>query len=416
MKRFFMLVYLLCIPFMGGYVVDADHFWAAAFLPPEPRLIRPWMFTNEVLVASGRAQSSLDQCGCCAPLLDLDRKQILRNVGNCINEERLSPSVIDALASVESLPSRPPFGSISVNGIFRLVETHVQLIQNFDHGYFFRISIPIRSMQIFGINYIDESPATGFPNRHDTSWKIIFNHLPEMAQAQGLCFSSWSQMAAGDIAFMFGWGINYQNTRKLDYVDFDIQIGVLTPSGALADPRYVFSLPTGNNGHIGLPFQLDLSVGVFQWLTFGFHGHFLYLFPGHEPLRADCDQGAWVSFKKVCAEVHPRLRGAISGYIKADHCYGGLSFLFGYQFNAAQRAYVWADTKGLLTPIHSSQPWLQQWHMHTFHFWSEYDFATRRCPSLPRIAIFYNHIISGKRIFNTNMIGGQWGVELCWRY
>jgi hypothetical protein len=51
------------------------------------------------------------------------------------------------------------------------------------------------------------------------------------------------------------------------------------------------------------------------------------------------------------------------------------------------------------------------WKMHTINLRAEWDFASYQCPWYPRLAVFYNFIIGGKRIFNTSMAGIEFGID-----
>jgi hypothetical protein len=64
--------------------------------------------------------------------------------------------------------------------------------------------------------------------------------------------------------------------------------------------------------------------------------------------------------------------------------------------------------------IANSDSTLAGWNMHTFNFSAEYDFAREDSTVGNRIGLFYNLQVAGKRVFNTNVVGGTYGVDISW--
>jgi hypothetical protein len=52
--------------------------------------------------------------------------------------------------------------------------------------------------------------------------------------------------------------------------------------------------------------------------------------------------------------------------------------------------------------------------MHTLHFSAEYDFATHDSQSGLRVGAFYTLQLQGTRVFETNMLGGTFGLDIAW--
>ncbi len=50
--------------------------------------------------------------------------------------------------------------------------------------------------------------------------------------------------------------------------------------------------------------------------------------------------------------------------------------------------------------------------MHVINFLAEWDFARYDRPWLPRVGGFFNLIVGGKRIFNTNVGGISFGIDV----
>ncbi len=104
-------------------------------------------------------------------------------------------------------------------------------------------------------------------------------------------------------------------------------------------------------------------------------------------------------------------------FLKADHIVRGFSFLFGYTFvNKNKDQLCPCKTDKFCPPIVNSDEMLEGFKMHTVHLWFEYDFTKEDAHIGPRVALFYNHQVGGKRIFKTNMVGGSFGLDIAWDF
>jgi hypothetical protein len=397
--------------------MDTHHFYRASFLPHEPRFERPWLFTTEVLVASGTTSTSFDKCRNSRPLFDLYGPQQAQLIGAGIplnpanGYEALMLNVLD-------LPRSPTFGNVSFTGCFRLHEVRINVFQNFKYGFFGRVAIPVRDFFLEGIHYKDCSNLDDLTQEQRQTWHSYLLQLPQILAHFGVALAPYHYAHIGDISLLLGWTINYQNTEYLDYLDGTIQLGVMTPSSPLQNINSVFSLPAGYNGHTGIPLVADWALGAGEWFTFGIHGDILWLLPHLRTVRIKTneDQNGFIKLGLARVEEDPGILGSVSTYAHANHFYGGLSVLLGYTF-AGQRSTIYQCPQSFLdTQFVNTDSMLHNWHMHTLHIWIEYDFETECNPYLPRIAFLYNFLIKGKRVFDNSMSGAQWAVDFVWRY
>ena len=56
----------------------------------------------------------------------------------------------------------------------------------------------------------------------------------------------------------------------------------------------------------------------------------------------------------------------------------------------------------------------KSWSRSIFHIMAEWDFATCTSWYGPRIGIFYDKQITGKRVFDISMVGGYFGLDINW--
>ena len=78
--------------------------------------------------------------------------------------------VLDNLQQVEAAGC---FGHLSFAGKFREAGINLLLTQNFDHGIFVQLDIPIRRLEIRNVSYSDCTlqPGQGTPNRTNPEWQ-----------------------------------------------------------------------------------------------------------------------------------------------------------------------------------------------------------------------------------------------------
>lgn len=244
---------------------------------------------------------------------------------------------------------------------FHINEANLCVSKNFNKGFFAQAHIPIR--------------------------KLTFTHVPALGDLLG----QHTTRSFGDLSLLGGWTINYEDTQDLDYIDATFRAGGLFPTGTKRKPIYIIDISNGYNNHYAIPLSFDLALGLFDWITVGTH------------------LGAMPFFKRALEYelVYPN-PGTIyeaNAYFKADHMLLGLSFLFDYSY-----AHQTGPSKDII--LLANDPQFNSWTMHTLNFLISYDFATYEQPYLPEVGFFYNLIVGGKRIFNTDMAGLTCGLML----
>ncbi|MDR3550972.1 MAG: hypothetical protein P4L31_06170, partial [Candidatus Babeliales bacterium] len=178
----------------------------------------------------------------------------------------------------------------------------------------------------------------------------------------------------------------------------------------------VFDIATGFNKHIGFPLSVDVSVGAFEWFTAGVHSGVIPFLKRNKCIRmkTDCNQSGLIKLAKGEAVVHLGPLWDVGGYLKADHLAGRLSFLFGYTFINQCADWVSPVECQFDAIIVNSDAGLQGWRMHTINFLAEYDFTNEGSMCGPRLGFLINAQVGGRKIFKTNMFGGDFGLDIAW--
>ena len=229
-----------------------------------------------------------------------------------------------------------------------------------------------------------------------------------------------NQTGCGDLSFLVGWAGSYQKTCTLDFIDASAKIGVLFPTGKTTSIANPFELPLGYDGHFGLPLKFDCSLGIFDWITFGFHNGALFLFKKNRKYRLKTaeNQNGFILLAQNNVEVDPGTIWEIGTYVKADHMVRGLSFLAGYSFTKRDNDTLQLknDSTDFNQIIINNDQRLFGWNMHTIHAMIEYDCVNKITDLGPRIGLWFNIIVAGQRIFNAHLYDFMLGIDCAWVY
>jgi hypothetical protein len=405
--------------------IDNPHFYRATNMFLEPRLEHDYLSTFEATVSGGSTSEGRSANNNIVPLLDIYGLQNIQTLN--VNTPFTNPNnQYDMLLNnLAALPQRPGFATLSVDGKFHIIESNLSFTQNLSHGLLLFFYLPVRKLKINDITFTDLSPNDDiFPNKNTPEWQAVLQNFNPLLKNYGICTSA-TEIGVGDFSSYLGWTHNYQETTTIDFVDVTLMAGLLSPTGKQKNEHNPFSLPTGYNGHWGLPLCAMLSLGHYEWVTFGGYVNSLFFFNKNKNMRlkTDADQSGIIKLASGDVSVHkgPLIHTGL--YFKADHFGHGFSFTTAYSFASQQKSHLSPDfakasSGRLCNPaqfncaIINSDPELAGWNMHTFNFILEYDFAREGDKIGNRVGFFYNLEIAGKRTFNTNIAGGMYGIDI----
>jgi hypothetical protein len=395
---------------------DNVHFYRATrLLYPEPRFEKPWLTTFELAVGGGRSHTGFNGAGHKTSILDIYGTQNMHDLG--VNIPNLDPSnpLDQILIQLADLPAAAPFGELSFDGKFSTVELNALFMQNFTHGFFLEAHMPARTLTISDISQQDLTPETGEFNKNTPEWQNFLSSFDAVLGRYGLSATPVHGMHQGDTTILIGWTHNYEETKKLDFVDCTFKAGVLFPTGKAKNENNIFSLSYGYNKHWAFPLSAQAAIGLFEWLSMGAYLETLFFMPkaGNYRMKTACEQQGLITLACGPATYHYGTQILVGGYVKADHIIKGLSLLTGYSFAHKMDDTItpkdWADFNFTVV---NSQEQLKDYSMHTLHFFIEYDFTKERHLIGPRIDFFANIPVGGKRIFKTDCYEFGCGIEL----
>lgn len=310
-------------------------------------------------------------------------------------------------------------GEFIFTGAFDLFEANFNLYQNLAKGFFLHFHLPVVALEIFpiGCNKFKHfcCPTSCLnakcccPSINQTKLLSLNNRLNN----NFISMNSIKEHGVSDSTLFAGWSINYENTTHLDFIDLSIQTGVLFPTGRKLDPNFLFDIPLGYNGHWGIPWLIDISLGAYEWFTWGIHNDGVVFFNHNECIPSSKCSTGLLRFNTTNALIKSGPVWRVGSYVKADHIAWGLSILMAMTFEQKNRSKIICFEQNKIN-IHKAnkQERLRSWNRLIYQFVLEYDFAQENNVLNNRIAFLYNHQIIGKRVFSTNILGGYLGLDL----
>ncbi len=409
---------------------DNAHFYRATNLFFEPRIDRNYMSTFDLFLQAGSTHKGWDKNHHKVPLFDIYGTNNMHELGVGVPDKDLTNPLDLILTQLSLTPSRcttsldscktvHEFATYSICGEFSILEAIISIIQNWKHGFFFHLHMPFRRLKVSNLTFCDISPTDNVcPNINTPIWQTFKNNLDSILSRYGLSRAAYCDTTIGDMTALVGWTHSFQKTEVLDFVDTTFKLGIVIPSGDEKNENYVFSIPSGYNKHLGVVIDADFAFGAFDWFTLG--GHFNALVFADKTRTVRMKTGLYQSgFIKLAKDKANEENGTMwqaGAYIKADHFVQGLSLLFGYSYVSKNRDILTpCDSEKYPPSTVNTDEMLFDWNMHTINFWLEYDFSKENALFGPRVALYYNRPVGGKRVFTTDIFGADFGLDIAWK-
>jgi len=425
--RFLCSILLIVTTALHSY--DNAHFYRATNLFFEPRIDRDYLTTIDLFFQMGGTSEAWNKNHHKVPLFDLYGTNNMHELGVGVPDKDLSNPLDMILTQLSLTPSRcvtssgsckctSEFATYSIDADFSIIEAFISFIQNWKQGFFFQLYMPFRQLKVNNISFCDLSPTDNkCPNIDTPIWQTFKDNFDAILTRYHLSRDCYTDTTIGDFTALIGWTHSFQQTDLLDFVDTTIKFGVLIPSGDEKNENQIFSLPSGYNKHIGANIHTDFAFGAFDWFTLGAHFDVTIFANKTRCIRMKTgpEQSGIIKLAKGKAKEEEGTLWHTGTYLKADHILRGLSFLFGYSYASKNRNYLTpCDADKYPPSTVNTDEMLFAWNMHTIHVWLEYDFAKENSMFGPRISFFYNRPVGGKRVFTTDIFGGNVGLDIAW--
>ncbi len=370
----------------------------------EPRFERPWLTSLDIQLSGGTRHIGRD----------MDGHKV--NILSIYGPENLA--LLSSLCKREFAPSIKDFSLKAVADFF---QTDINFYQNFSYGFFTHFHFPIINLDLFPSWHIEgENCSTKPPKKFSSTTGESAPYVDPLLKEFNLSLEPLRESALSDCTLFMGWTYSYENTVYLDFIDVTLKTGILFPTGKTRNENFVLDIPFGYNGHWGIPLSGDISYGLYDWLTFGAHADAVFFFKRTACIRMKLPNEATTGFIALGKGEARLSTGPVwraGAYFKADHFYSGLSFLlaFGYERKNRTCVYPFDQTRFPSDHVNEDQRF-KSWSRAMVHMIAEYDFSEQESSLGPRISLFYNHQIAGRRVFSINTLGSTIGLEINWSF
>lgn len=402
-----------CIP-LTTFSYDNAHFYRATnnfFF--QTVVDKNWLSEIDITFGGGSTRHSRIKESRKAPLFDIYGLNNMHDLGNGVPGKDLTNPADLILTQLSLIPTRDCFAQFSIDGRFALIEANFFYLQHLACGFFFFSHIPLRRFKITDICIKDCSPTDApFPNINTPIWQSFLAALPFILSKYSLSTEPINATGVGDLSLILGWTYNYNESSLLDFVDLSLSAGVLLPTGKKKNVDKLFSLPFGYDGHVGVPWNADVAFGLCEWLVLGAHFDAITFISHSQEKRFETSlfQKGIINLAKDCVTVQQGTVWNGSAYVKADHFLRGISLLFGYSFSRQDRTkYTNCDNCFM---VNNNALELRGWKMRTLHIALDIDMTQPEQLTGLHFGAFYNQVVGGERIFDTNMAGGTIGLDL----
>lgn len=406
-KKFF-LIYLLNTGFVGAYWYYPAYFYAPTTFWGEPRLAKNWLTTIDIQMRAGHAFSGFAGDGCKTEALCTYGPQNMHMVAKGVPDCQLACAHDPYLSTLWQHKSATcNFGSVFFGGRVSVAELLPTVVQNFSHGFYAGLCVPIKHIAINNLSADDQTTDLTVGNLSLNDWQMFFGSMAQRLCAYGIDMNATRNNGIGDTILFGGWTVNYEKTDRLDFLDGTLNLGVHFPTSKTVSPCCPFKIPLGSNGHYGLSFCATGALGALDWLTLSLQYGVLKTFARTQAvaLRTAPEQSGWIKLARGCARVEPGTQWRFGGMIKFDHMVEGFSALLGYFYTRQHGTCIWpCDAFCASSVVNRDEPFLP-WKMHSIHFAVDADFATFKHPSVPHIAFTIDKAFAGKRVLDTILFG-----------
>ncbi|MDZ4099474.1 MAG: hypothetical protein U1E13_12385, partial [Methylophilaceae bacterium] len=304
------------------HAMDNNHFYRASNFWGEPRFEKKLLTSVDISAAGGWSHHGIGANGSGSTLLETwglhNIHELARGVPGL--------AFTDPLKQLSLLPTQDACGLVALGGEFEIAEVQLSWQQNFSHGFFSQLHIPLRSLKISDVCLTD---CTSTPTSNAPLWQDIRTNFFPLMYSHGLCVGPEQAGGIGDTTALIGWTTNYEKTKTIDFADFTFKTGVLFPTGRARDEDHPLQLPLGYNKHWAIPVSAAYALGLFEWFTAGVFGDSLFFFNRTTNLRlktAPCQSGL-LKLARGCTKIERGTLWDLGGYVKVDHAGQALSLI-----------------------------------------------------------------------------------------
>ncbi|HJM68960.1 MAG TPA: hypothetical protein QGF02_03380 [Candidatus Babeliales bacterium] len=383
----------------------------------------PWQFKVETAAYGGSSDEGFNGCGKKVPLLDIFGLENIKDLAEGVPDSILAQSSSTFLNTLYTQDTGPNFGKGFWSGSIENFEWDITLLQNFDKGFFLELFIPYRSIELSNVVFHDLSTENNSDTVDFAEWETFVKSLSGNLDEYGLKVGPTDTSGIGDIVLLLGWSFCFFDSCmlekwKVNAIETTLKFGPLFSSSNTVPSNRVFGLSRGYNGHKGFPLIFNGTIYFRKWISFGAHisGIFFSSRNRRIGMKTASTQNGWIKLAHGKTQIDRGPIWTFGSYMQTN-IYQGFSFLFGASFTQEEETILTpcnTDVFNYKTTNKDSR--LESWEFGMFHFQLEYDFTSTKNPNAPYIHCFASVPFHGKRVFDTMLFGGTFGINCAWKF
>lgn len=400
-------IFLLCFHHM--MLPMQNTFWAPSVRIDKPRFARTNLTTLELSGLFHNAKQSYNTSGHKVPLLAYNGPEplLLRFVDTtlpCNNTDIIGYALINGYFSGKS-------------GIFSWQ-------QNIHDHFCFEMTTSITNDTIKNIAIMPSTEqGRCLSNQEIITNQSLVNYLEKLEQKlfDPSDNNEQNRTYIGPSCFLMGYTTNLDYFETIDFVDITLQTGIVVPIIPIAHSwKHLSIFPHQDIVNLGVPLQLDIAVGLYDWLNVGASGLVLGYIKNDQVIAlntANTQNSILIPTCGLClVQSEPLI--AMSAYIEGEYFIPRWNWFIGVSYTKQYKTNYCAYDKELFsTKTINQNPSNTPWEYAYITLASEFDLAKNSESQLmPRCKFTYVAPMYGSACFATQSFAGQLGMEIIYDF
>lgn len=386
-----------------------NTFWGPSIRIDKPRFIRDDLTTFELSGYYHKTDTSYNCNGRKVPLLDFAGPEPL-----------LERFVDSSLPNTDSTLA----GYGVIGGNYHGKGAMFTWQQNIHENLYLEMTSAITNDTISNVSIIPTTKDGRCLTAQEISdSQALINYLEQLDSILFTSASNPSQNRTyiGRSCFLMGYTTSINDFQHLDFVDIAVQTGFMVPIIPIAHSWKTLSIfPHQDEVSLGIPLQLNIAVGLYDWLNIGASGMIMGYVKNDQIVAMNSTKTPnkiLIPTQGLCSvATEPMI--AMSAYVEGEYFLPRLNWFVGLsytkQYKTTYQAY---DQQTFPTKTINKFPRNNGWEYAYLTVTSELDLTkTQESQLMPRCKFIYVVPVYGVSSFATQTFAGQLGMEIVYDF
>lgn len=397
----YILIFFICI--QDKISAMYTTFYKPTYWPEKPRFDRNNLTSVELTYSYNWAKNSFNKNGEIAPMLSFN------------NPEPLLPSFIDP--TIKDCKKNKPIGYAVFDAEYISKIVHNEATQNINENLFLQFNVPIANSYLKNINITPSDCYGKAVNPTNELCNYIEKLKPLLFESS--CKNEQSGSYIGPSFVFIGYTKSFNSFVRLDLLDLTIKTGLVIPAVALEAPSMPLYPRTEEPVNFGIPIQIQLMIGAYDWLNFGISTAIVPYITSERIV--ELNQCPYPNKLIIPTTFMTRIKHlpfiTFTTYLEGEHflpCwtwYIGFSFVKKYE---AKWIPITNDPQDIY--IANKYPVGLPWQQGSISISSEFNFTRKEKQCLPRLKFIFVKRLFGKNCLDAKLVAGQYGLEFIWDF